>query len=67
MFDDLRRNFLMNPKNGLKIRPFKNAHENRTKDKELLKLAKYLEDIAPLDDIRSLDHNNWRNYRPGGY
>ena len=22
MFDDLRRNFLMNPQNGLKIRPF---------------------------------------------
>ena len=23
MFDDLRRNFLMNPQNGLKIRPFR--------------------------------------------
>jgi len=27
MFDDLRRNFLMNPQNGLKIRPFREAHK----------------------------------------
>lgn len=42
MFDDLKRNFLMNPQNGLKIEPFKNAHLNRDKDTELLKLATYL-------------------------
>ena len=35
MFDDLRRNFLMNPQNGLKIRPFKKAHQNRDTDREL--------------------------------
>lgn len=28
MFDDLRRNFLMNPQNGLQIRPFRKAHQN---------------------------------------
>ncbi|KAJ8983826.1 hypothetical protein NQ317_008952 [Molorchus minor] len=42
MFDDVRRNFIMNPKNGLRIRPFREAHLNRDKDKELLRLAKYL-------------------------
>merc|ERR1712142_525199 len=42
MFDDLRRNFLMNPQSGLKIRPFREAHKNRTTDKELVGLAKYL-------------------------
>ena len=26
MFDDLRRNFVMNPSAGLKIRPFRKAH-----------------------------------------
>ena len=26
MFDDLRRNFLMNPQNGLKIRPFREVN-----------------------------------------
>ena len=25
----------MNPQNGLKIKPFKHAHQNRHKDKEL--------------------------------
>lgn len=29
MFDDVRRNFIMNPRNGLKIRPFRQAHINR--------------------------------------
>lgn len=42
MFDDLKRNFLMNPQNGLRIEPFKNAHFNRDKDNELLKLGVYL-------------------------
>lgn len=33
MFDDLRRNFVMNPQNGLKIRPFDNAHTHRCGNK----------------------------------
>uniref|UniRef100_A0A673A118 Ubiquitin-like domain-containing CTD phosphatase 1 n=1 Tax=Sphaeramia orbicularis TaxID=375764 RepID=A0A673A118_9TELE len=46
MFDDIGRNFLMNPQNGLKIRPFMKAHLNREKDRELYKLAQYLKEIA---------------------
>ena len=34
MFDDL-----MNPQNGLMIRPFKKAHLNRNSDQELVKLT----------------------------
>ncbi|XP_022091896.1 ubiquitin-like domain-containing CTD phosphatase 1 [Acanthaster planci] len=64
MFDDLRRNFLMNPQNGLKIRPFRQAHKNRDKDKELLRLARYLEDIADLADLSHLNHKHWESYRP---
>ncbi|XP_068709283.1 ubiquitin-like domain-containing CTD phosphatase 1 [Montipora foliosa] len=64
IFDDLRRNFLMNPQNGLKIRPFREAHKNRHKDKELLKLAKYLKRIARLDDFSSLNHKYWESYKP---
>ncbi|XP_018011476.1 ubiquitin-like domain-containing CTD phosphatase 1 isoform X2 [Hyalella azteca] len=67
MLDDLRRNFLMNPQNGLKIRPFRRAHENRGTDRELLKLAGYLQDIAQLDDLSALRHSRWESYRPGGY
>jgi len=62
MFDDLRRNFLMNPQNGLKIRPFREAHKNRSTDKELVGLAKYLAKIAKLDDMSGLRHSKWERY-----
>ncbi|ROT68035.1 ubiquitin-like domain-containing CTD phosphatase 1 isoform X1 [Penaeus vannamei] len=67
MFDDLRRNFLMNPQNGLKIRPFRQAHQNRATDRELLRLSFYLEDIASLEDISTLNHSKWEHYRKDGY
>ncbi|XP_051157628.1 ubiquitin-like domain-containing CTD phosphatase 1 [Leptopilina boulardi] len=63
MFDDIRRNFIMNPQSGLRIRPFKQAHLNRLKDRELLKLSDYLELIAKLDDFQSLNHRKWEEYR----
>ncbi|KAJ4833061.1 hypothetical protein Tsubulata_001033 [Turnera subulata] len=59
MFDDLRRNFVMNPQNGLTIRPFKKAYANRDSDQELVKLTQYLLAIADIDDISSLDHSKW--------
>lgn len=62
MFDDLRRNFLMNPKSGLKIRPFRNAHQNRDKDRELLKLTDYLLEINDVEDFDTLDHRKWESY-----
>ena len=62
MFDDLRRNFLMNPQNGLKIEPYKNAHSNNAKDKELLKLKVYLSRISRLSDLSSLNHKYWSRY-----
>jgi ubiquitin-like domain-containing CTD phosphatase 1 len=62
MFDDLRRNFLMNPQNGLKIRPFREAHKNRTTDKELVGLATYLAQIAKLEDLSELRHSRWEKY-----
>lgn len=62
MFDDIRRNFLMNPSNGLRIRAFRQAHINRSSDKELLKLGKYLKEIASVEDLSSLNHRNWEKY-----
>ena len=67
MFDDLRRNFIMNPQNGLKIRPFRKAHQNRDTDRELVRLSDYLRDIAELDSMANLNHNRWERYRKGGY
>lgn len=62
MFDDIGRNFLMNPQNGLKIRPFMKAHLNREKDKELYKLSHYLKEIAKLEDFSGLNHKHWERY-----
>ncbi|CAG08865.1 unnamed protein product [Tetraodon nigroviridis] len=59
MFDDIGRNFLMNPQNGLKIRPFMKAHLNREKDRELYKLSQYLKEIAKLEDFSGLNHKHW--------
>ena len=64
IFDDLGRNFLMNPQNGLKIKPFKNAHTSRYTDDELLKLLKYLLLISKLHSFKHLDHSKWKEYRP---
>jgi len=60
MFDDCRRNFLMNPQCGLRIRPFRQAHLNRTTDRELFRLSEYLVVIATAaGDFTSLDHRQW--------
>lgn len=63
MFDDIRRNFIMNPQSGLRIKAFKQAHLNRHKDRELLKLSKYLEAIASIEDFQTLNHRKWEEYR----
>ncbi|GJP36532.1 hypothetical protein CLOM_g8472 [Closterium sp. NIES-68] len=62
MFDDLRRNFVMNPRNGLTIRPYRRAHANRASDRELARLTEYLLAIADLDDWSQLDHNQWERF-----
>ncbi|CAG4979051.1 ubiquitin-like domain-containing CTD phosphatase 1 [Colias croceus] len=65
MFDDIRRNFIMNPKSGLKIRAFRQAHLNRDKDRELLHLSGYLREIARhCDDFDTLNHKKWEKYKP---
>lgn len=62
MFDDIRRNFIMNPQSGLKIRPYKNASRCRDNDRELLDLAKYLISISKYDDFTKLNHKKWRRF-----
>jgi len=58
MFDDLKRNFCMNPTNGLKIKPWKIKYlEN---EDELRGLAKYLRAIKDIDDFNTLDHDDWK-------
>lgn len=63
MVDDCRRNFIMNPQNGLKIRPYKNAHTSRSTDCELQHLSDYLKHIAQLQDFSEVNHKHWERYR----
>ncbi|CAL6430474.1 unnamed protein product [Bathycoccus prasinos] len=63
MFDDLRRNFAMNPSSGLKIKPFRNAYTSRATDNELKKLKVYVDIIARENvDFKTLDHKKWERY-----
>uniref|UniRef100_A0A0A1XHX7 Ubiquitin-like domain-containing CTD phosphatase 1 n=1 Tax=Zeugodacus cucurbitae TaxID=28588 RepID=A0A0A1XHX7_ZEUCU len=65
MLDDIQRNFLMNPRSGLRVRPFRQAHISRHTDKELLKLTKYLIDLARYcDDFDTVNHRKWQHYDP---
>ncbi len=52
------RNFALNPKEGLKISAFKNAHTQAAMaDRELAKLARYLLHIANThEDFRDAKH-----------
>lgn len=62
MFDDLRRNFLMNPQQGLRIRPFRKAQTEGLGDRELEKLEVYLMAIKELESFESLNHRKWEKY-----
>lgn len=65
MFDDLRRNYILNRQNGLVIRPYRKAHLNRHTDQELKYLTRYLLAIADLRDLSHLDHRSWEQYIRG--
>eukprot|EP00668_Euglena_longa_P015178 GGOE01019231.1.p1 GENE.GGOE01019231.1~~GGOE01019231.1.p1 ORF type:complete len:372 (+),score=125.93 GGOE01019231.1:26-1141(+) len=59
--DDLSRNFVMNPKNGLKISAYKNAPQTHRTDRELLLVGYYLMHIKDTPDFRQLPLQDWRN------
>mmetsp|Transcript_24725 Transcript_24725/g.82939 ORF Transcript_24725/g.82939 Transcript_24725/m.82939 type:complete len:327 (+) Transcript_24725:153-1133(+) len=58
--DDLSRNFTLNPQSGLKIPPCAGmpVAANRAKDRELVRLTRYLSAIAD-SDFSTLDHSKW--------
>lgn len=62
MLDDLRRNYIMNRQNGLVIRPFRKAYQNRATDRELVKIKYYLQVIAGKDTLSELNHKAWESY-----
>ncbi|KAF8503797.1 HAD subfamily IIID h [Russula emetica] len=59
--DDLGRNFALNPRQGLKISAFRDAHTPRAMaDRELDDLAKYLLHVASIEDMEMLNHKDWK-------
>jgi len=60
--DDVVENFALNPQNGLRIDPFRDALQSRQTDKELFYLTQYLSLIGQLPSFESLDHMKWKNY-----
>lgn len=62
MFDDLRRNFVMNPQCGLKIKKYRHAHVNRSTDDELVHLQRYLLLLADVADISAFNHDKWKQH-----
>ena len=44
------------------IRPFRQAHFNRDKDRELVGLTQYLKQIADVEDFANLNHRKWERY-----
>ncbi|KAH7622271.1 putative Ubiquitin-like domain-containing CTD phosphatase [Nannochloris sp. 'desiccata'] len=62
MFDDLKRNYVLNKQNGLVIKPFRRALTSGKADRELLKLKAYLLKIAELETLEELDHSRWEKF-----
>ena len=56
--DDLERNFVLNPRNGLRCRPFHRDYADN--DNELSLLSRYLVTVSRSSDFSELDHSNWR-------
>eukprot|EP01055_Gregarina_sp_Pseudo9_P001665 Gregarina_sp_Pseudo_9__1664@NODE_211_length_3603_cov_39_818743_g196_i0_p1_GENE_NODE_211_length_3603_cov_39_818743_g196_i0NODE_211_length_3603_cov_39_818743_g196_i0_p1_ORF_typecomplete_len419_score53_01NIF/PF03031_18/4_8e03NIF/PF03031_18/2_5e26Blt1/PF12754_7/0_00041ubiquitin/PF00240_23/0_0056ubiquitin/PF00240_23/2_1e03_NODE_211_length_3603_cov_39_818743_g196_i010822338 len=58
--DDLPRNFMLNPLNGVPVRPYtKDLH---AVDKELLLLGHYLVQVASVEDVTTMNHSQWKQY-----
>ena len=62
MFDDLRRNFILNKKQGLVIKPFRNATTSGRSDQEFRRLMPYMAILAGLDSFEDMDHDNWKRH-----
>ncbi|KAF2883174.1 hypothetical protein ILUMI_22991 [Ignelater luminosus] len=58
MCDDLKRNFYLNPRNGIVVSPY--SYKAHHKDDELLDLLSYLKTIANCDNFAALDHSSWK-------
>ncbi|KAF2884965.1 hypothetical protein ILUMI_21186 [Ignelater luminosus] len=56
--DDNPDNFIKNPRNGILVSPYNIS--NFWIDNELLYLQNYLEYLSGVQDVREIDHENWK-------
>lgn len=61
--DDCRHNFLMNPRNGVRVRCFRDAHTNQATDRELVELCAYLMGLVGVASLEEVEHSGWRRKR----
>lgn len=50
----------MNPENGIRVRAYKDAMNNRDTDQELIYVARYLLQTLSIPDVSTLDHSKFR-------
>jgi len=62
IIDDKEHNFLLNPQNGLWIKPYTCQKTSTSNDKSLLFISSYLEKIAKVNDFTKLNHKEWFSY-----
>ena len=55
MVDNCRHNFLMNPRNGLRVRCFRDAHTNQVTDRELVELCQYLMGLVGVASLEEVE------------
>lgn len=61
--DDLSRNFLMNPRNGIQIPAYYRHDADAEKDIRLFQLTHYLlNHCAMLPNVKSIDHSDWMSH-----
>lgn len=59
LVDDLRRNFLSTPRNGIRIRPCRNLPLTRDTDTELRLLRDYLLSLREAESLQGEGHKRW--------
>merc|ERR1712013_265778 len=60
LVDDKKKNFLVNPSCGLKIKKY--LWNDEDIDFELLKLAAYLFDVADVEGFSGMNHSMWQSW-----
>lgn len=60
LVDDLRRNYLSTPRNGIRVRPCRSLPMHRDTDVELRLLRDYLLSVRDAHTLQSDGHRRWR-------